>query len=55
MYPEDGRQVGLRIEVDTEWPLLAQGDPGKEIERRGRLANAALLIEYRDDRHLAGP
>ncbi len=48
---EDVRQVGLRIEVDAERPLPALRDRGEQVERGRGLADAALLVEHRDDRH----
>ena len=44
-------EVALRIEVDAARPLPALRDRREEVERRGRLADAALLIEHRDRCH----
>jgi hypothetical protein len=51
VHAEHARQVRLRVEVDAERSLAALGDSGQQIESRGGLADAALLIEDRDDRH----
>ena len=51
MRAEYARQVRLRVEVDAERALLALRDAGKQVQCRRRLADAAFLIEYRDDRH----
>ena len=49
LQPENVRQVRLRIEVDTEGTPPALGDRRQQIERRGRLPDAALLVDYCDD------
>ena len=41
----------LRIEVDAERPLFALRNAGKQVQRGRRLADAALLVEYRNDGH----
>src|SRR5690348_16736149 len=41
----------LRIEIDAEGALPALRDAGEKVERGRRLADAALLVEYRDDGH----
>ena len=51
LQSEDVRQVRLRVEIDAEGPPAAPGDRREQIERRGRLADAALLIEDPDHAH----
>src|SRR6266567_9111363 len=41
----------LRIEIDAERANSALRDPGEQVQRGGGLADATLLVEYRDDRH----
>ena len=41
--------VRLRVEVDDERPLAGLGEAGGEIDRRRRLADAALLVRKRVD------
>ena len=43
--------VRLWIEIETERALLALRDAGQEVQRSGCLANSALGIEDRDNRH----
>ena len=51
IHAENLREVALRVEVDGQRPLLVLPDGGKKIERGRGLADAALLIEHRDDGH----
>ena len=44
----DGR-VALRVEVDEQGLLAVAGRAGGEVDRGGRLADAALLIRHRVD------
>ena len=41
---QPGRGVALRIEVDDQRPLAELGQAGTEVDRGGRLADAALLV-----------
>jgi hypothetical protein len=41
----------LRIEVDGQWCLTSTRQGSNEVKRSRRLADTALLIEYRDTRH----
>ena len=43
------RQRALRVEVDQQHPPAELGQRGAEVDRRGRLADAALLVAERDD------
>ena len=47
--PEAGGGIALGVEIDQQDGLTARGEGGGEIDRGGRLANAALLIGNRDD------
>ncbi len=49
---EHVRQMGLRIEVDAQRPLPALRDRSEQVEGGRGLADAALLVEHRDDRHV---
>ncbi len=49
---EPGARVPLRIEVDDQDRLPDRGQRGGQVDRRGRLADAALLVRHGDD---AGP
>ena len=51
MRVEHARQVRLRVEIDAERPLPALRDPGEKVETGRGLADAAFLVEDRDDRH----
>src|SRR5215472_9225088 len=51
MRAKDARQMRLWVEVDAEGSLSAPRDSGEEIETGRGLADAAFLIEDRDDRH----
>ena len=42
--PETTREIRLRIEIDQEYLLVAHRQRCREIDGRGRLADAALLI-----------
>jgi hypothetical protein len=42
--PEPRRGVALRIQIDDEHPLPDRGQCRAEIDGRGRLADAALLV-----------
>ena len=46
---EPGRGIALRIEIDDQHPLADGGEGRGEIDRRRRLADAALLIGYGED------
>ena len=51
-----GGRVALRIEIDEQHAPLHRGEARREIDRRRRLADAALLVRDRDDaRHRAAP
>ena len=47
------RQVALRVEVDAEDPVSRLGEGDREVEGRGRLRDAALLVGEAD--HLGAP
>ena len=48
------RRVALRIEIDEQHAPLHRDEARREIDRGGRLADAALLVRDRDDaRHRA--
>jgi hypothetical protein len=49
MHADTARRVALRVGVDEQRALLGDGERGGEIDRRRRLADAALLIGNRDD------
>ena len=49
-HPEPGGRVRLRVEVDHERALARLGQAGREVDRRRRLADAALLIRKCVDR-----
>ena len=51
---EAGGGVALRIEVDDQHPLADRGQRGAEIDRRGGLADAALLVGERNDARVTG-
>ena len=46
--PQTGRRVALRVEVDDQDPLADLGQARAEVDRRGGLADAALLVGDRD-------
>src|SRR5579875_1108949 len=48
--PIEGR--ALRIRVDQRDPLSLPGPLAREVQRKRRLADAAFLIEQRDDHRL---
>ena len=47
--PEAGRGVALRVEVDHQHPVAERRQRGAEVDRGGRLADAALLVGDGDD------
>ena len=47
--PETGRRVRLRVEIDEEAALSRLGKARGEVDRGGRLADAALLVRDRVD------
>ena len=47
--PEAGRRVRLRVEIDEEAALSRLGKARGEVDRGGRLADAALLVRDRVD------
>ena len=51
---ETGRGVALRIEIDDQHALADRSERGAEIDRRGGLADAALLVGERQDARMAG-
>ena len=51
MGVEDAGKMRLRVEVDTKRPLAPLRDAGEQVQGRRCLADATLLVEYRDDRH----
>ena len=44
-----GGRVPLRIEVDEQGRALREGEAGREVDGRRGLADAALLVDDRDD------
>ena len=48
---EVGGGVGLRVEVEDADALAGLGQGGGEVDRGGRLADAALLVDDRDPSH----
>ena len=48
-FDEGQRAVALRVEVDEQGGLAAKGQGGSQVDGRGRLADAALLVRDRDD------
>ena len=50
-HAENVGQMALRVEIDAGGTRAALRDGGQKIERRGGLADTALLIEHRNDRH----
>ena len=46
---EAGRRVALGIEIDHQHPAADRGQSGGEVDRRGRLADAAFLVGDGDD------
>src|SRR6266508_6043096 len=48
------RQVALRVHVDAEDAMLLLGKRGREVQSRGRLRDAALLVRERDYVGLTG-
>ena len=44
---EPGRRIALRIEIDEESRATGESQPGSQVNRRGRLADSALLIDDR--------
>ncbi len=50
---EAGRGVALRIEVDDQHALADRGQRRAEIDRRGGLADAALLVGEGQDARMA--
>ena len=51
--PEPDGQRTLRVEVHEQHAAAVLGERGAQVDRGGRLADAALLVAHRDDR--AGP
>ena len=49
LMPEPDRQRALRVEVDEQHLAADLGQRGAEVDRGGRLADAALLVAHRDD------
>src|SRR5512140_1413537 len=47
--PEADREVRLRIHVDGKNAMAQLGEGTREVDRGGRLADAALLVRDRDD------
>ena len=52
--PQPGRGVPLWVEVDQQHLLVVGGECGGEVDRRGGLADATLLVGDRQDAR-AGP
>jgi hypothetical protein len=48
-HAEPAGGVALRIQVDHEHGLLEFGQAGCQVDRRGRLADPALLVRHGDD------
>ena len=46
---QPGRRVGLRVEIQEQHPQAAGGECRAEIDRRGGLADAALLVGDRQN------
>lgn len=44
--PKAGTRISLRIEIDNQDALADRRQRGRQIDRRGRLSHAALLICY---------
>src|SRR5208283_3096449 len=51
MRVEDAGKMRLRVEINTKRPLSALCDASEQIQGGRCLADAALLVEYRNDRH----
>ena len=49
LHAQADRQRTLRVEVDQQHPAPELGERSAEIDRRRRLADAALLVAQRDD------
>ena len=47
--PSPTLQRALRVEVDQQHPAAELGQRGAEVDRRGGLADSALLVAQRDD------
>src|SRR3712207_8931749 len=47
---EPHRQRALRVEVDEEHPASELRERRTQVDRGGRLADAALLVAHREDR-----
>jgi hypothetical protein len=45
---QPGRGIPLRVEIDHQHPVAEIRRGGAEVDRRGRLADAALLVGHRD-------
>ena len=52
---EPGAGIALRIEIDDQHALADGGERRAEIDGRGRLADAALLVGEREDAHAPWP
>jgi len=48
IYSEARRRIALRVEIDKQRTLLSQGEPAGKIDCGRGLADATLLIDYRD-------
>ena len=54
-HVQTGRGVALRVEVDHQHPVAVQRERHGEVDRRGGLADAALLVRHaHDPRIVAG-
>jgi hypothetical protein len=48
IYSEARRGIALRVEIDKQRTLFSQGKPAGKIDCGRGLADATLLIDYRD-------
>ena len=48
IYSEARRGIALRVEIDKQRTLLSEGKPAGKIDCGRGLADATLLIDYRD-------
>jgi hypothetical protein len=46
---EGRRGVALRVQVDDQHPLPELREPGRDVHRRGGLADATLLVRDHED------
>ena len=53
--PEEIGRRRLRVQVDQQGPQPPSGVYGREVDRRGGLADPALVVRYRDGAHAHQP